>query len=158
MKAHLILLHKSLAAHHQRLSKAHADHADALEAVDAEDANVDFHRAASEEHADQAKFHKTQAGVIDELPEPERFGPDNIHDLHGEGGKVLVPRDPMRRAAMADDGLDGVAGAAPDNEDYKKSLAERGLRLAPRFGAPTIEEALEESAARIDPELRKAII
>jgi hypothetical protein len=151
MKEHLLGLHKALAAHHDRVSKLHKTHADAL---DDADPHAAFHRGMGEEHADMARYHKACAKAVSEddtLPDVEGFDPSGR-------SKALVPADPRMRRAAADDGLERVAGALPDNEDAKRRLAEKGLRTVPRFGQPTIEDSLEESAAAIEPELRKALV
>jgi hypothetical protein len=44
--------------------------------------------------------------------------------------------------------------ALPDNEDWKKSLEDRGLMRVPRFGGPTDAEI---AVQRLDPELRKLV-
>ena len=151
MKEHLLGLHKALAAHHDRVAKLHKDHADAL---DDSDQHTQFHRAAASEHGDMSRFHKRCAEAVSEddtLPDVEGFDPSGR-------SKALVPADPRMRRAAADDGLSRVHGALPDDEGHKKSLADRGLRLAPRFGSPTLEESLEDSGAAIEPELRKALV
>jgi len=149
MKSQLISLHKMAAEHHGRLAKMHRDHAAALEAIDADDANVDFHRCAADEHADMTAYHKAQASAIaedDSLPEPEDF------DTSGRGKASLHQSDP--RFSAKSYGANASAIAPPDPNDLEK----RGLRPIPRFGQPTIEETLEQSASDLDPELRKAII
>ena len=145
MKEHLQIVHDAMASHHGRMASMHKDHADAL---DDGDAHASFHRAVAQEHQKMEVYHRACSKALadqGEMPSPELFDP-------ADHAKVLLPADPRARWSKAMVPTD-VVGVVPDN----KSLADRGLRLAPRFGAPTVADTIEDVASDLDPELRKAI-
>jgi len=139
MKSNSKEFHTKLAKFHGKMSTIHGDAADACQK--AEDADGEyFHRRAGQEHDQMADFHASAA----ELPDVEQFGPEGPH----KASMVLAdPRERWSKAAVPSD----VRGVIPDNP---QRLAERGLKLQPRFGAPSLEEVAQE----LDPELRKAVV
>lgn len=172
--------HKASADHHAAKAsfhKAHAEHNAAMaDAYDVSDKgasvvaekcahNVEMTKACT----DCKREEKKETSVAANIPDLEKGVNNALTDVIGQAFDNIRKSDDFKKLVEEAVGArlkselakmivpDNVAGAIPDNEEFKKRLEERGLHVVPRNPLAKEESEAATDIEKLDPELRKLV-